>query len=111
VAGERRQLLIEMEDRPAKAINLVDGDAIELPLGGIGHESIKGRAAGLCPGESTVHVFPGDLPVTAANVFPKLPQLHFAILVGGADTGIDGATHIIIVRYFRTFVNDSAPQS
>jgi hypothetical protein len=31
--------------------------------------------------------------------------LHFTILIGGADSGVQGATHIIIVHYFRTFVN------
>jgi hypothetical protein len=31
--------------------------------------------------------------------------LHFAILIGSADTGVDGATHVIIVHCFRTSVN------
>jgi hypothetical protein len=28
-------------------------------------------------------------------------------LIGGADTGVQGATHMIIVHYFRTHVNTS----
>jgi hypothetical protein len=32
--------------------------------------------------------------------------LHFAILIGGAYTGVDGATHVIIVHYCRTLRQD-----
>jgi hypothetical protein len=62
-------------------------------------------ATGLCSTEPGVNVFPGILPITPGNVFPKLPKLHLAILICRADTGVKGATHDIIVHYFRTIVN------
>jgi hypothetical protein len=61
----------------------INGDAIELALGGVGHQPIKSGAAGLRTGEAGVHVLPGDFPFTAGNVFPKFPQLHLAVLIGG----------------------------
>ena len=102
VAGECRQLLIQVEHRAAKTINLVDGDAVEFPLGGIGHELIQRRAVCFGPTESGVHVLPAALPVTADDVLPQFPELHFAILICRADTGVKGATHIVIVHYCRT---------
>jgi hypothetical protein len=107
VAGERRQLLIQVEHGAAKPINLVHHDAVEFPIGGIGHQAVKGRTACLCAAEPGVNVLTGIRPFTPGNVIPKLPQLHLAILIGGADTGVQGATHMIIVHYFRTHVNTS----
>jgi hypothetical protein len=64
VAGERRQLLIQVEHGAAKAINLPRGNAVELPLGSIGHKPTQCGPTGFGPGETSVHVLPGDLPVT-----------------------------------------------
>ena len=47
VARECRYLLTEVEDRSAKSVQLPDHHAVELSLRSIGHEAIKGRAAGL----------------------------------------------------------------
>ena len=79
--GECRQLLAEIEDRSAKSVQLPYHHAVELPLGGIGHEAVKGRAACLRTRKPGVHVLTGDLPVTAGNVFPKFPQLQIAMLI------------------------------
>jgi len=49
VAGECGQLLIQVEHGAAKPINLPDGNAVELPLGGIGHQAVKGRTLALAP--------------------------------------------------------------
>lgn len=52
-----------------------------------------------------IDVLAAVLLVTPGDVIPKLPQLHIAILVGGAYSGVDGAAHVIIVHGCRTFVN------
>jgi hypothetical protein len=75
-------LLIQVEHRAAKPINLVDGDAVELPLGGIGHQAIQCRTACLRTRKSRVHVLTSIRPLTPGDVFPKLPQLHLAVLIG-----------------------------
>ena len=64
-ACQRSQLLIEVEHRPAKPVNLVDHDAIEFALGGVGHQAIKSGAAGFDTGKASVDVFAAVLPVTS----------------------------------------------
>ena len=104
-AAECGQLLIQVEHGAPEAINLVDDDAIELVLGGVGHEPIQCGAVCLAAAKSGIHVFPGDLPPTPGDVFPQLTKLHLAVLIGSADSGVKGTTHVIIVQDFRTEVN------
>jgi hypothetical protein len=47
VGIESGQLLVQVENRATKAVNLVDGHATELVLGGIRHEPIQCGATGL----------------------------------------------------------------
>src|SRR4051812_34540928 len=83
-----------MEDASAESVDLVDHDAAKLVLGGIGHQTIQSGTACSAATEAGVHIFPGILPIAPGNVLPQFPQLHFAVLVGRAHPGVNGASHV-----------------
>jgi hypothetical protein len=90
-----------MKHGAPEAVNLPYRHGVELVLGSIRHQLIQGGASGLRAGEAGVDVLAAVLPSTAGDVFPKFSQLHFAVLIGRADTGVEGAAHQgFIVHYF-----------
>src|SRR5271157_267440 len=106
VAGERRQLLIQVQHTSAEPVDFAYAKARKSVLGGVSHAAIQSGAAGLAAAEAGVDVLAADLPATAGDVLPQFPQLHFAVLIGCRNTGVQGATHSLIVHYFRTLCQD-----
>ena len=93
VTGQRRQLLIQMENASTVTVDFVHADAIELSLGCIGHELVQGRTTRSGARKSGIYVLTGALPATSVDVVPKFPQLHFTVLVVRGDTGVQSTVH------------------
>jgi hypothetical protein len=55
-----------VEHGTSEPINFVDYDAVKLALSGVGHQPIKGGAAGLGTGEPSVDIFWGSLTAEVA---------------------------------------------
>src|SRR3954464_11070445 len=62
-------------------------------LPGVLHQLEQLGTLGLRSAPSGIDVFRGDLPAAASDIFPKLPELHVAVLIGRADSGVDGYSH------------------
>lgn len=93
VRSQHGELLVQVKDRAPEAVQLPDEDAIEAPLCGIGHQPIKGGAAGLGSAEARIDVLFCDAPSPAFNVLAKLLKLDLAVLVCGGNTSVHGTSH------------------
>jgi len=76
--GECGQLLIQVEHGAAKPINLPDGNAVELPLGGIGPSGGQGQDGLPWPRRIQCPRTHRHSSNHGGNVLPQFPELHFA---------------------------------
>src|SRR6202041_2920636 len=83
-----------MFQRTTKAVDLPDGDQIELAAVGISHEAVELRSPLAGTRDTFIDVLTDDLPPTMGTILAQLRQLHFWILVvHSRNSGVQSDPH------------------
>ena len=82
-----------VRDAAAPSVKLPDQHGFKPTQPSVLHQPIQFRAAGLGTAEAGVHILGEHFPALPDYVLTQFVKLHFAALVRGADTGVDGNDH------------------
>src|SRR5262245_55196185 len=94
--AERHQFLDALDrvgDAPAPSVQLPNAYRIESSLARIGYEPVQLRPARLRAAPAGINILSVHSPLTRGGVVPKLPELHLAVLIGRAYSGVQCDLH------------------
>ena len=90
-----------VEQGTSKPIQLPAQNHVDPASGGICHQSVKLWATGLGATPAGIDVLTANLPAVAPGVGTDFGKLKVAILIGGADTGVNGSPDLVCWIQFR----------